>query len=199
MSRNTFRMFSALPVYFRAGMRTRILVTLLGIAFVGSVLPACGSSTTAVKSTPSPTPTHILTLVPSPTFTPTPKPSPTHVATSQPTQAQVPPPTSTPVQGAPAVLDVRPTSMSIVGHLDCQKNGTYVCFARVLSRSSNQSNLHWMAFTNVPGAIAFSPASGVLAPGQSVLITITVPLTACTPGLFFFRGPVNTHTISWAC
>ncbi len=45
----------------------------------------------------------------------------------------------------------------------------------------------------------FSPASGVLAPGQSVLVTIMVPLTACTPGLFFIRGLINTHTIIWAC
>jgi hypothetical protein len=31
------------------------------------------------------------------------------------------------------------------------------------------------------------------------LVTITVPFTACTQGLFFFRGPINTHTITWAC
>jgi hypothetical protein len=30
-------------------------------------------------------------------------------------------------------------------------------------------------------------------------VTITVPFNACTPGLFFFQGPVNTHTITWAC
>jgi hypothetical protein len=69
----------------------------------------------------------------------------------------------------------------------------------VLSSSSNQSNLHWIAFTNVPGGVTFNPASGVLAPGQSVLVTITVPFNACTPGLFFFQGPINTHTITWAC
>jgi len=37
------------------------------------------------------------------------------------------------------------------------------------------------------------------APGQSVLVTITVLFNDCTPGLFFFRGPINTHTITWAC
>ncbi len=189
MSRKPFRLFSALPGHFRAGMRTRILVTLLGIVLASGVLAACGSSTTAEQSTPSPTPTHVIAPTPTPTFSPTPKPSPIHVSTPMPT----------PVQGAPAVLDVRPSSMSIVGHLDCQKNGTFICFARVLSGPSNQSNLHWTAFTNVPGGIAFSPSSGVLAPGQSVLVTIRVPSTVCTPGLFFFQGPVNTHTISWAC
>jgi hypothetical protein len=94
---------------------------------------------------------------------------------------------------------LRPSSMSIVGHLDCQKNGAFVCFAQVLSRPDAQSNLHWFAFTNVPGGIVFRPSSGVLGAGQSVLVTITVPFTACTQGLFFFRGPINTHTITWAC
>lgn len=89
--------------------------------------------------------------------------------------------------------------MSIVGHLDCRRTTVFVCQARVLSRSSNQSILHWFAFTNVPGRISFSPAGGNLAPGQSVFVTIFVPFTACTPGLFFFRGPINTHTITWAC
>ena len=89
--------------------------------------------------------------------------------------------------------------MSFVGHLDCNHNGAFVCLARVISEPNAQSNLHWFAFTNVPGHIVFSPSGGVLAPGQSVLVTITIPLNACTPGLFFFRGPINTHTITWAC
>jgi len=191
MPRGICRSLSVLSGHFRTGMRTRMIVIVLCIAFVSSVLAACGASATSVKSTPTPTPTHIIV--------PTPKPSPTQVPTPQPTQAQVPTPTPMPVQGAPAILDLRPSSMSIVGHLDCQRNGAFACFARVLSSSSNQSELHWTAFTNIPGGIAFSPAGGVLAPGQSVLVTITVPSTACTPGLFFFRGPVNTHTITWAC
>ena len=145
------------------------------------------ASTAAVKSTPSPTPTHVIVPTPKPSLTQAPAPKPT------------PTPTPIPVQGAPAILDLRPSSMSIVGHLDCQKNGAFVCFARVLSGSSNQSKLNWSSFTNVPGNIVFSPSSGVLAPGQSVLVTITIPFNACTPGLFFFRGPVNTHTITWAC
>ncbi len=193
MLRDTFRTLSTLPGHFRTGMRTSMMVTVLCIAFVSSMLAACGASAPAVKSTPTPTPAHVIA--------PTPKPSPTQAPTPQPTPTQVPEPTPTPmpVQGAPAILDLRPSSMSIVGHLDCQKKGAFVCFARVLSSSSNQSDLHWTTFTNVPGGVAFSPASGVLAPDQSALVTITVPFTACTPGLFFFRGPVNTHTITWAC
>jgi hypothetical protein len=69
----------------------------------------------------------------------------------------------------------------------------------VLSRASNQSDQHWVAFTNVPGGVSFSPASGVLTPGQSLLVTIRVPFNACTQGLFFFQEPINTQTITWAC
>ena len=89
--------------------------------------------------------------------------------------------------------------MSFVGHLDCKNQGVYVCVAEVISRASNQSNLHWVAFTTVPGNIGFNPSSGTLAPGQNVFVSISIPLTACTHGLFFFRGPANTHTITWAC
>ena len=185
------RALCAPPGHIRLGTRTKVTVMLVCLAFISSMLAACGSSTTAVQSKPSPPPTHVIRPTPSPIVTPTPKPTPA--------ARPVPTPTPAPVQGAPAILDLRPLSMSIVGHLDCQKNGAFVCLARVLSGSNNQSNLHWVAFTNVPGHIVFSPASGVLAPGQSVLVTITVPFTACTPGLFFFQGPVNTHTITWAC
>lgn len=161
-------------------------------------LASCGSAVAGQSNTVSPTPT----IAPSPTTVPThvPTPIPTQKPAPVPTIAPQPTQPTQPTQtAAPAILDLRPLSMSIVGHLDCQNKGTFVCFARVLSGASNQSNLHWSAFTNVPGNIGFSPVSGVLTPGQSVLITITVPTNACTPGLFFFRGPVNTHTITWAC
>ncbi|HLX56532.1 MAG TPA: hypothetical protein VKR83_05870 [Ktedonobacteraceae bacterium] len=181
----------------RSIQRKNVVAIFCLILFAG-VLASCGSVTTGQASpatlaptfAPSPAVTSSHTPVPTPTATvPTPKPTSPPAIAPQPTQS---PP-------APAILDLRPLSMSFVGHLDCQNNGAYVCLARVLSGSSNQSDLHWTAFTNVPGHIVFSPASGVLAPGQSVLVSITIPLNACTPGLFFFRGPVNTHTITWAC
>jgi hypothetical protein len=167
------------------GIQRNNVLVVLCLAIVLIVLASCGSAppVQARRVTPSLTPT----LVPASTPTPTPQP------------AVTPQPTPSPPASTPPILDVRPSSMSIVGHLDCNKNGAYVCLARVLSRSSNQSNLNWVAFTNVPGQITFNPASGVLAPGQSTLITITVPLNDCTPGLFFFQGPANTHTITWAC
>jgi hypothetical protein len=179
------------PKQFCKGFLNNNSVVVLCLALFIFVLASCGSVTVGQTTTITPVPT----LASSPTAIPT------HVPTSKPTPKPTvaPQPTSPPPILAPAILDLRPLSMSIVGHLDCQKNGKFTCFARVLSRSSNQSNLHWSAFTNVPGNIGFSPASSVLAPGQSVLVTISVPFNACMQGLFFFRGPVNTHTITWAC
>ena len=185
-------------------LRNNILV-IFCLTLLVLVLASCGStgSTTPVQAkqaTPAPTPTFVPTPLPTPTPKPKPTPSPTPTPTPVPQPVVTPqPPPPTPVPSSPPILDVRPSSMSLVGHLDCKNNGAYVCLALVLSRSSNQGNLNWTAFTNVPGNVAFSPASGVLAPGQSTLITITVPLNDCTPGLFFFRGPANMHTITWAC
>ncbi len=193
MSHDQIRKLSTL--YSRNGTLMRIIVAVLCTVIVGSFLAACGSAASAVQSAPTPKSAPTLAPTPTPTIAPTPTPTPTLSPTPKPTSSP-PPPALT---GAPAILDLRPLSMSIVGHLDCQRNGAYVCFARVLSRPNAQSNLHWFAFTNVPGHITFSPQSGVLAPGQSVLVTITVPFNACTPGLFFFKGPINTHTITWAC
>ncbi len=177
-------------------IRTNNVIVVLTSVIILSVLASCGSATTGQASsvTPIPTATTAPTLTPIPTVVPTPAPTP---LPPTPTPTAAPQPNSP--APAPAILDLRPLSMSIVGHLDCQRNAAFICFARVVSRPSAQDNLHWFAFTNVPGHIVFKPSSGVLAPGQSVLVTIIVPFNACTPGLFFFRGPINTHTITWAC
>lgn len=175
------------PARCRAGACTRGGIAVLGLATAAVLLAACGATTSG--QTQRATPPAPPTVAPTPTATPSPTPTPTPTPTATPQPAPT----------APPILDVRPASMSLVGHLDCTKGTAYSCAALVLSRSSNQGSLHWSAATNVPGQISFSPASGVLAPGQSTLITITVPLNDCTPGLFFFHGPANTHTISWAC
>ncbi len=174
--------------------RIRMLITgsivMLCLTFVSSLLVSCGSATAnQLAPTPTVVPTHV----------PTPTPAPTHAPT--PTLAATPPPTPTPAPAAPATLDLQPLSMSIVGHLDCTKTMVYyVCQARVLSRAANQSTLHWTAYAaNVLGKVVFSPASGNLPPGQAVLVTISVPLTSCAHALFYFQGPINTHTILWAC
>lgn len=188
---------------------TKSMSAMLFLVLVATILAACSSATTATgqtKQTGLVSPTPVGTVTPTPTSVPTqiptpkPTPKPTPQPTPRPTVAPPSQPTQPPSAPAPAVLDLRPSSMSFVGHLDCsQSNGDYVCLARVLSEANAQSNLNWVAYTNVPGGVSFSPVRGTLAPGQSVLVTIFVPLHACTPGLFFFQGPINTHTITWAC
>jgi hypothetical protein len=172
------------------------IMVVLCLAILVSILASCG--TTAAGQTRQATPIPSPTLPPTATTQPTPVASPTQPPRPTVKPTPVTQPTQPPAAQLP-ILDLRPLSMSFVGHLDCNHNGAFVCLARVSSRPDAQSNLHWFAFTNVPGHIAFSPSSGVLTPGQSVLVTITIPLNACTPGLFFFRGPINTHTITWAC
>ena len=171
------------------------------LACVTVTLAACGSQpatahqptihrSVSLRPTPTPKPT------PTPTPKPTPTPTPTPVPPPPPTQPPAPPPPPPPP--GPAILDVAPASMSIVGHLDCSKNATtYFCQAAVISGSGNQSSLSWTAFANI-GGVGFSPAAGTLAPGTRVVLSISIPAGECS-GTFFFRGPVNTHTISWQC
>lgn len=110
---------------------------------------------------------------------------------------------STNPQSAP-ILDLEPLSMSFIGSRDCpqatvQNATVFVCQAKVSSRKNAQSNLNWFAYKDFPGKVVFTPPSGSLAPNSSVIIKIAIPLDACTPGLFYFQGLRNTHTITWAC
>ena len=110
---------------------------------------------------------------------------------------------STDPQPAP-ILDLQPVSMSFIGSRDCPeatvKNATvFVCQARVSSQKNAQGNLNWFAYKDFPGNVVFNPPSGSLAPNSSVIIKVEIPLDACTPGLFYFQGLRNTHTITWAC
>jgi hypothetical protein len=179
----------------------KIVLVFCSLAIAVIALASCGSAVTGqtTHATPTTVPTHTPTATVTPvTSTVTPKPTSTPKPT--PVATQAPQPTTPPPVSMPPILDLRPSSMSFVGHLDCaSKNGAYTCLAKVTDRSTATINLNWAAFTNVPGRIVFSPSGGVLAPGQSVFVSIIVPVNDCTQGLFFFRGQVNTHTITWAC
>lgn len=187
--------------------RNRFVLIFCSMAIAVIALAACGSTASGQTShvTPTSVPTSVPTatatpLTPTPTITPAPKPTSTPKPTPVVTQAPQPQPTTQPPVSMPPILDLRPSSMSFVGHLDCtNRNGTYTCLAQVTDRATATSDLHWFGFTNVPGHIVFSPSGGTLAPGQSVLVSIIIPVNDCTQGLFFFRGQVNTHTITWAC
>lgn len=185
--------------------RNRFVLIFCSMVIAMFALAACGSA--AAGQTQHVPPKIVPTFAPTPTTTPvtptvTPALKPTSTPTPRPTPVvtQAPQPTTPPPVSMPPILDLRPSSMSFVGHLDCtNRNGTYTCLAQVTDRASATSSLHWIGFTNIPGHIVFSPSGGVLAPGQSVLVSIIVPVNDCTQGLFFFRGQVNTHTITWAC
>jgi hypothetical protein len=188
--------------YSQSIIRLLVMLSSIPIAFL---LIACSGST-GTSNHPALTSTPTMTAIPTPTHTPTPTPTP------KPTLTPIPPtpthsaylpvqPTAVPTQppAVPApILDVAPASMSIVGHLDCSKTTTvYVCQAAVISRVSNQASLHWVASAHVTG-VSFSPTEGNLAPGTRVLLTIRIPIKACS-ATFFFQGPINTHTIIWQC
>lgn len=187
--------------------RKRFVIIFCSMAIAVFALASCGAAASGQtrQVTPTSVPTFAPTatatpVTPTPTITPTSQPTSTPKPTPTPVVTPVPQPTTPPPVSMPPILDLRPSSMSFVGHLDCSnRNGTYTCLAQVTDRASATSDLHWIGFTNVPGHIVFSPSGGVLAPGQSVLVSIIVPVNDCTQGLFFFRGQVNTHTITWAC
>jgi len=186
--------------------RNTIVLVFCSLAIAVIALASCGSVAAGQTNhaTPTAVPTHAPTVTATPvtpTVTATAKPTPTSTPQPTPVATQAPQPTTPPQPvSMPPILDLRPSSMSFVGHLDCtNKNGTYTCPAIVTDRASATSDLHWTGFTNVPGHIVFSPSGGVLAPGQSVFVSIIIPVNDCTQGLFFFRGQVNTHTITWAC
>lgn len=179
--------------------RKTIVLVFCSLAIAVIALASCGSA--VAGQTNHATPTTVPTSAPTATATPvTPVVTQTPTPASTPVATPTPQPTTPPAVSMPPILDLRPSSMSYVGHLDCtNKNGTYTCLAKVTDRATATSDLHWTGFTNVPGHIVFSPSGGVLAPGQSVLVSIIIPVNDCTQGLFFFRGQVNTHTITWAC
>ena len=173
----------------------RKLAIVFCCSLIVCLLVACGGSpATSSQPTPrlTPTPTFIPTPTPTPIDTPTPTPKPPPTATPRPATPIQPPVTPAPI------LDVTPSSMSIVGHLDCSRTSSvFVCQAAVISRASNQTTLHWVAFANLSG-VGFTPSQGDLAPATRVILTIRIPVNECS-GTFFFRGPANTHTISWQC
>ena len=191
MLHDTFRELFTLTKNLSTAMQRKMLVIGLCMALISVLIAACGTSTATVQTAPTPTPTQILIPTPSPTLAPTPKPR----LPPTPTPKAVQP---TPVSTSPAELELRPMGLS--GHADCTKtsSGGYVCEVVVSSLASAQSDLHWYATTNLSG-IGFSPSGSVLGPGQSVLVRISVPAGVCGPGLFFFHGPINTHSTSWVC
>ena len=192
MWHNPLKRARSAPVHSSA----RLFVLFGVMLLISALLVSCGTPTPAQSARPKPT----ATATPTPSPTPTVAPTPTPVPTQPPAPTQPPPPPGPPPPSNAAILDLQPASMSFVGHLDCPvSNGAFVCHARVISPASNPGSLRWTSFVNFANNVTFSPGSGILPPGQSVDVFIRIPTNDCTRGLFFFRGPQNTHTITWAC
>jgi len=192
MSNSRFSIASASPSGLHRMQFARKLTVIFCCSLIACLLAACGGSP-AASNQPAPTFTPTPTFIPTPTDTPGLTPTPTP---QPPTPTPQPP---APTQPPPApILDVAPSSMSIVGHLDCSKTtSVFVCQAAVISNASNQTALHWVAFANISG-VGFIPSQGSLSPGTRVILIVKIPVHECS-GTFFFRGPANTHTISWQC
>jgi HYDIN/CFA65/VesB family protein/BACON domain-containing protein len=113
--------------------------------------------------------------------TPTPSPSPS----LSPSPSQTLPPTWT---VSPANLDVT----------TCSGSATWTCTVTLAEDASSQVGINWSSSSD-QSSVIFSPASGMLSPGQSIPVTISsIP---CGHANFTFTGSggVQPVTALWNC
>lgn len=162
------------------------------ILFLSLLMLSCGGTPTTHQAVPT-TPQAGTQAA---TTTSSPAPRPTQVRSLRPT----PTPFPTPLHG-PVLLALHPALGRLVGKVNCTDIvQIFDCQVQVEALPKNPGSLPWTAFATIPGApVTFSPSSGVLAPGHSILVVIFIPDKDCTHGLLIFRGPSNTQSVSWAC
>jgi hypothetical protein len=75
---------------------------------------------------------------------------------------------------------------------NCTNNVNWSCVVTVSALTVNVVDTNWNASSNAPG-VTFSLTSGILKPGASVQVTVTIPATDC-PGNnnFYFYVPGST-------
>ena len=101
-------------------------------------------------------------------------------------------------------LAVQPSSINAYSS-DCSGSqastaGGWVCSVTVTNTGDVQGDLNWSASSSGAGGITFSPASGTLAAGASVQVTVNVPYNDCSAhATLTFVGPANTVNVSWNC
>ena len=72
--------------------------------------------------------------------------------------------------------------------------------ASLSSYKNNRGNLSWTASSNRVRGVTFTPPNGVLAPGQTTRVTITIPNMICPAQAdLIFKGPGNMTDILWNC
>jgi len=141
--------------------------------------------------------TLVVTALPTPTPTPTPTatatPTPTPVPTPTPTPKPKPRPTPTPTPTPPR-LSVSPTSFNIPPNCPNTSSfgGAWTCVV-VLTNQGNVA-LAWSASSS---GDSVSPSNGVLSPGESLRVIITVP--TCNSTTVTFSGPANQVTVTVNC
>jgi hypothetical protein len=101
-------------------------------------------------------------------------------------------------------LSVKPPSLDANNVSECQPTetatvGGWNCTATLTNNGDVQGNLDWSTSSNGVEGITFSPASGILAPGATVTLTVFVPRTNCpSSATLSFIGPANTVNVPWS-
>src|SRR5260221_5839941 len=70
--------------------------------------------------------------------------------------------------------------------------------ATVRETGSSQGSLNWSASSSL-GEVSFTPSGGTLSPGESSMVSIFVPRSDCSCGIFTFTGQTNTVRRVWSC
>jgi hypothetical protein len=99
-------------------------------------------------------------------------------------------------------LTVTPPSFYVLD--DCppsQTSSGWICTVKLSSSSSNQSNLNWSVSSPVSGITFSQPTSGMLKPGESTMVNITVPSASCetNPTVSSSESGSNPVNVTWSC
>ncbi|HYX51571.1 MAG TPA: hypothetical protein VE843_17620, partial [Ktedonobacteraceae bacterium] len=103
---------------------------------------------------------------------------------------------------SPSVLTATPYSFSTPGDPNCSYNANsgWVCNASLSNYKNSGRDLNWTASSNGVSGATFIPSHGVLSPGQTTQVTITIPNMVCpSQGDLIFKGPGNITDILWNC
>lgn len=91
---------------------------------------------------------------------------------------------------------------SIFSNTDCTYNNNWTCVITVTANQGNPVNTLWQVSATTSLGVTFSETSGMLAPGASVQVTITIASTDC-PGYnsFTFTGGLFNpeDSLQWSC
>jgi hypothetical protein len=162
--------------------------TTLGVNPSASVVPTPTSpiGTTPTETIQTPTATSPANSTATTSTTPTAIPSPTPTAPSTP--SPVPPPPN---------INVSPQSLDTSNCTN--NNNSWTCIVTLSETADSQGNVNWSVMSDLSGVEYFPSSSGILSPGDSIMITITK--ISCQSGSFIFSGmegetPVG---VSWSC